>query len=411
MKRKIIILAGKLNSPFIINELPIIREYFDEVYIVSYKDDKATCDKIADIYKIRYEFVSLDRSFVQFLKKLWKWLRCKHVKEEFNRIRSFSLKGLMKAGYLLWYGIYAIQSYENIKHEIKSFDGEVYLYAYWLSRPAYVVSLFNCDRDIRIKKIFSRAHGYDLYEERNRVNYLPFRIFLDNNLDMISFISKNGKKYYVNRGIEEYSIGKSQYKVSYLGTYNTKHLQKKICEKNLIVIASCSAIIGVKRLDLIIRVIKYLQRFYKIKWIHYGSGKLEEEIGGLAKKELDENSYIFKGQFDNGKLLQDYIIEDVDYFINMSDSEGLPVSIMEAMSVGIPVLARDVGGISEIVTKETGLLLAEKWTEKEKERIIGFFEKMDDNRYKKISASCFHKWNELFNADINYRKFFEGLEE
>ena len=32
-------------------------------------------------------------------------------------------------------------------------------------------------------------------------------------------------------------------------------------------------------------------------------------------------------------------------FINMSDSEGVPVSIMEALSIGIPVIARAVGGI------------------------------------------------------------------
>lgn len=41
----------------------------------------------------------------------------------------------------------------------------------------------------------------------------------------------------------------------------------------------------------------------------------------------------------------------------MSDSEGIPVSIMEAMSFGIPVIARNVGGMSEIVNEENGLLL------------------------------------------------------
>ena len=47
----------------------------------------------------------------------------------------------------------------------------------------------------------------------------------------------------------------------------------------------------------------------------------------------------------------------MDYFINLSDSEGIPVSIMEAMSVGIPIIARDVGGNREIVTNNNGCLL------------------------------------------------------
>ncbi|MBO4301339.1 MAG: glycosyltransferase [Desulfovibrio sp.] len=38
-------------------------------------------------------------------------------------------------------------------------------------------------------------------------------------------------------------------------------------------------------------------------------------------------------------------------------SEGLPVSMMEAQIVGLPIVSTDVGGVSEIVTPGTGLLL------------------------------------------------------
>jgi glycosyltransferase involved in cell wall biosynthesis len=44
-------------------------------------------------------------------------------------------------------------------------------------------------------------------------------------------------------------------------------------------------------------------------------------------------------------------------FINVSSSEGVPVSIMEAMSFGIPVMATDAGGTSELVSEKTGLLI------------------------------------------------------
>ena len=47
----------------------------------------------------------------------------------------------------------------------------------------------------------------------------------------------------------------------------------------------------------------------------------------------------------------------VDLFISLSAQEGLPVSIMEAISFGIPVLAADVFGVPEIVTANTGCLV------------------------------------------------------
>ncbi len=59
----------------------------------------------------------------------------------------------------------------------------------------------------------------------------------------------------------------------------------------------------------------------------------------------------------NDKILDVYEQFDVDFFINLSDSEWIPVTIMEAMPMGIPVIDRNVGGISEIVNKSNGLLL------------------------------------------------------
>jgi glycosyltransferase involved in cell wall biosynthesis len=44
-------------------------------------------------------------------------------------------------------------------------------------------------------------------------------------------------------------------------------------------------------------------------------------------------------------------------FISLSAAEGLPVSVMEAISFGIPVVAAAVSGVPEIVTPDTGVLV------------------------------------------------------
>ena len=50
-------------------------------------------------------------------------------------------------------------------------------------------------------------------------------------------------------------------------------------------------------------------------------------------------------------------LNQVDLFCNVSEYEGVPISIMEAMAYGIPCLATHVGGVSEIVNCQTGILI------------------------------------------------------
>ena len=50
------------------------------------------------------------------------------------------------------------------------------------------------------------------------------------------------------------------------------------------------------------------------------------------------------GRMKNKDIYSLYEKEKPDLFINLSSSEGIPVSIMEAMSFGIPVISTDVGG-------------------------------------------------------------------
>jgi len=404
---KLIVLPGNYNSSFFKNEIKYIKKYFDDTIIINYNTDKKQLSSFAKKRGVKYYMV--DNNIIKYLFKFdfLKWLWSEEVKEEIKENINLDINSIYKLFYILFYGIFYIKAKKIIDSEIKRNKSEdIYIYSFWLSRPAYVAANYS---DVHnIKKIFSRAHGYDLYTDRNPYNYLPFRKFIDSNLDEIHFISKDGLNYFK----KTFSNENSKKMISRLGTYNTNNLTKVIKEKEYICIASCSHFKKIKRLDLIIDVIANIN--HKVKWVHVGNGKSMEEIKDYASQKLDKSQFEFLGRIDNSKILKTYNKYDVDYFINMSDSEGIPVSIMEAISMGIPVIARDVGGVSEIVNNNYGLLIKDLYNmDNVYESIKKFTNERLNNieKYKKKSNLSKLVWNDKYNADKNYKKFYEKLIE
>lgn len=71
----------------------------------------------------------------------------------------------------------------------------------------------------------------------------------------------------------------------------------------------------------------------------------------LAEKEGIENKVIFHGTLPNGQPVFDWL-DSVDIYIQPSRTEGLPRSIIEAMSRGCPVIGSNVGGIPELLDED-----------------------------------------------------------
>lgn len=399
--KKLIMIPGNIDNIFFLNELKFLKETFDEIYILGYKIGKKRKVKQLDKYNLKYDFVN-NITLYSLIISVINILLVKDFRVELLKCKPYSIKGLKKAIYALVYENFFINAqFKLLKNNMKDSNKELYLYSYWLSRGAYAIA--RSSKYLKGNKIraFSRAHGYDLYEERNELNYLPFRAYINNNLSSIYFISMNGREYFE----EKYKFFNCEkYYISRLGTYNNGY-KKKIIDKNYICIASCSSIIQIKRLDLIINVLKHLK--VPFKWIHIGEGNLENEIMKYAEKTLDKAQFQFLGNIDNRMILKKYIEYDVDYFINMSDSEGIPVSIMEAISIGIPVIARNVGGVKEIVDNNMGLLLDKIEISKINKFI---YERLkNENEYRKQSLLCRKKWEQFYNAENNYKRFINDM--
>lgn len=101
------------------------------------------------------------------------------------------------------------------------------------------------------------------------------------------------------------------------------------------------------------------------KWFFYGSGPLLNKLHKKVKELNLINHCFFPGIIDHQELLNMYENNGVDIVISSSVSildvfEGIPVSLMEAMSYEIPVIATDCGGTKELVDGKSGILVEQK---------------------------------------------------
>ena len=116
---------------------------------------------------------------------------------------------------------------------------------------------------------------------------------------------------------------------------------------------------------------------------------------------------IFRGFFViSDKYLS---VHNFHCFITTSQSEGLPVSVMEAISFSIPIIAPNVGGISEIVDDTDGILLPETAKAKDFANAIEKIAKMSQEEYEDLRKGAFLMWNKKFNGNTNYMAFAEEL--
>ncbi|MBE3138389.1 MAG: glycosyltransferase, partial [Actinobacteria bacterium] len=90
---------------------------------------------------------------------------------------------------------------------------------------------------------------------------------------------------------------------------------------------------------------------------------------------------------------------------NTSSTEGVPVSIMEAQSFGIPVIATDVGGVKELIAEGTGSLLPVDFKPVDLAEMIQFYANLPEEEDNKIRMKAFNNWKLNFNASVNHKDF------
>ena len=392
------------GEPYLETEVKYYEDYFDSVYVCSLQlrpKDLESCRKLpSDKFKV---LPIPKASNIVYLLYAFRVLADKNLYRELRKLADEHRLSLKRVILLF---VYLSRSYYEagkicswLKAEgVSPVQSNGALYAYRFEYQPYASLILK--RYLPNYVTLARGHGFDLYEFRRSDNYIPLREFLLDNLDHTIMIAQDG----INYLSDKYPDHTSKLVLSRLGTtdYGLGPVPKA---NDPIRIVSCSTIDDIKRVDLIVDALAQID--LPLVWDHYGDGPNRSMIEALAKKKLGSNiQYSFHGFIDNPSLMRIYSEVPYHMFLNVSTTEGVPVSIMEALSFGIPIVATDVGGTSEIVfDKRNGFLIPADFELKQLVKCIMDVYHDISSSNSRLRLEARKSWAENYSAEVNYQYF------
>lgn len=146
---------------------------------------------------------------------------------------------------------------------------------------------------------------------------------------------------------------------------------------------------------------KYKEKFSDSVILLVGNGSQEEEVKSLIKDLNLESLFILTGFQEKVNVFYPII----DVFFLPSLYEGLPMVLLEAMAFKKAIVSMNVGSISEIINKDTGVLVDEKNYNKFINELIKI--KNNERVVSSLGNNAFYYINNNFNIDLYVKKIVE----
>jgi len=169
------------------------------------------------------------------------------------------------------------------------------------------------------------------------------------------------------------------------------------------VFGTIGRLVAVKGHIYLLEAFKGIQTNYpSAKLVIIGGGKLEQEMESYVHEHQLESSVILTGNvFDAYQYLPAF-----DVFVLSSLSEGLPLSVLEAMIAKLPVIATDVGAVKDTITNK-GKLIPSKDTAALTSAMQEYIEL--ENLQLKSLGDALRKRAEAKFSIVSYRKNYRYL--
>lgn len=284
------------------------------------------------------------------------------------------------------------------QRSMPAYDPErVVLLSTWMEDWVNVLALLR--RKHPSLRFSTMAHGWDLYEHRRRNGTIPYRSAQMEAVEHVLCISDPGAAHLAQR----FPAMADKVRITHLGTQD--HGAGPWEPSSTLRVVSSAYLRHPKRIDKLARALARIQG--PVHWVHFGDGPDLSALRTLVKQLPAHITVELPGSVPNTAVLEHYRTRSVDVFALISEDEGVPVSLMEAASFGIPLLANDVGGVRAVVTDISGVLLAADANEEQ--IALGVMAAAARSADPAGRAAVRRSWQERFFAPTNYRRIGELL--
>lgn len=288
---------------------------------------------------------------------------------------------------------------EKVVRQVTTDHAVGLVYSYWSGPLCWGAALGSPSRT----KVVTRTHRNDLYEDARRSGYQPMIRIMHPRIDRFFPISDDGRDYLISA----FGVPSEKISVARLGVDVPPKITQEVHDEFRVI--STSTCKPVKRVPRIAETVSELARSRPkdaFSWVHLGGhGPLFDELTRIVELELDRTpnlSVRLTGQLENQEVLTELHSGSYDCFVNMSSSEGIPVSIMEALAAGVPVMATQVGAVDELVSEEVGALIPSDCSIGEASRALG---EVLDRRGPEIRDAARAVVIQDYEATSNYAAF------
>lgn len=182
---------------------------------------------------------------------------------------------------------------------------------------------------------------------------------------------------------EEYIIKKKEY------------LKNVDCRK-LKIVTVASVQLKYKGQEYVMKAISRLKKGgYDLQYFLIGGGD-NTRLKKIAKKYDVEKNIKFMGSFPHNEIFS--LLSEMDLYIQPSLQEGLPRAMIEAMSVGMPIIGSNVGGIPELIDKSC------IFKKKNVKEIVSMIKRIDNNFLTTQSQKNYFNSQKFSRANLNVKR-------
>jgi glycosyltransferase involved in cell wall biosynthesis len=283
---------------------------------------------------------------------------------------------------------------DNIKH----------IHAHWGSTTATMAYIIS--RLTGIHWSFT-LHRWDIKEN----NMLKEKV---KSAKFVRCISEHGKNELLEIVGSNY-LGKI--KVIYMGVETSRKIDEYPKNKEKFTIITPANLLEVKGHRYLIDACEVLvnQGIKNFQCIFFGEGPLKGELENLIKEKKLTDFITMPGAIPHENIMNMYKKREIDMVIlpsittNNGEHEGIPVSLMEAMAYGIPVISTNTGGIPELLSNGAGIIVEEKSPEKLAEAILKIMKDKDFKR--ELAERVLRRIIEDFNIEKNIKILLKLIQE